>query len=216
MPDMCCNFLCSLQTWVYFYCCKWQNMYAVSVASTASALGNSYFYSWKWQNIYAISMASTASALGSMLNANAESVDCQSALDMYPAFPQMTRDELLYISSNCICWLQQTWEYFYGWEWQNIYAIGMASLALALGSMVNADAESARLSLIHSRYVPSSGSNDKKWAAEHPLSFYMLTTNMSINLCLGMKKYLCHRHGIKSIGIGLNGQCRCWWCRMVP
>ena len=141
---------------------------------------------------------------------------CQLALDMYPAFPQMTRDELPYISSNCIHWLQQTWEYFYGWNWWNIYTIGVASPASALGSVVNANAESARLLPIYSRYVPSGGSNDKKWAARHPLSLYMLTTNMSINLHLGMKKYLCHWHGIKGIGIGLNGQCWCWWCRMVP
>ena len=130
---------------------------------------------------------------------------------MCPVFPQMTRNELPDNYSNCICWLQQTWEYFYCWEWWNIYAVGVALPALALGSVVNADAESAGWSQIGSRYVPSSGSNDKKWAARHLLSLYMLTTNMSINLCLGMKKYLCRRHGIKGIGIGLNGQCRCWW-----
>ena len=132
------------------------------------------------------------------------------------AFPQMTRDELPYISSNCIRWLQQTWEYFYGWEWWNIYAVGMALLASALGPVVNANAESAGSSPIHSRYVSSSGSNNQKWAARYPLSLYTLTTNMSINLPFRKKRYLRHWRGIKGVGIGFNGQCWCWWCRMVP
>ena len=80
----------------------------------------------------------TLSALDSMVTANAESVGCQSALDMYPAFPQMTRNKLPDIYSNSIYWLH-IWVYLYDWEWWNIYTVSMASMVSALGSTVNAD-----------------------------------------------------------------------------
>ena len=70
----------------------------------------------------------------------------------------MTPNDLPDICSNCIHWLQ-TWVYFYGWEWQNIYAISMAPMLSALGSVVNAKPESARWLPTSSRYIASSPAN---------------------------------------------------------
>ena len=77
-------------------------------------------------------MVSRASALGSVLNAAAESVGCQLAIDMYPAIIQMTRNDEIFTMASASC------------------------------SIINANAESAGWSPIGSRYLSSGSSNNKK------------------------------------------------------
>ena len=121
-------------------------------------------------NIYTIGMALMASALGSVVNTDAEGA----------------RWSLKWQEMSCHI---STLIIYIDYKHECIFIVGNNEIfmpALALCSVVNANAECAGRSPISSRYVPSGPSNDKKWAARHLLSLYTLTTNMSTILCLGM------------------------------